>query len=114
MASTEKSALLTRRHLLRGLIAAPAVVAIGSLMPLRGIVQGRPWWWDKLPFVKDEPLGGFLVPPEYVDTLYLQMRRFQLHEISRVVRVTMRIDLGAGLTRRAQLLASSSHAPGSC
>ena len=29
--------MISRRHLLRGLIATPAVVAIGSLMPLKGI-----------------------------------------------------------------------------
>lgn len=30
---------LNRRKLLRGLIAAPSIVAIGSLMPIRGIVM---------------------------------------------------------------------------
>jgi hypothetical protein len=44
--------LLTRRRLLRGLVAAPAVVAIGSLMPLRGIVQAI------------NPVGIYTVLPE--------------------------------------------------
>ena len=33
------SSILSRRSFLRGLFAAPAVVAIGSLMPVRGIVM---------------------------------------------------------------------------
>ena len=43
---------LHRRLFLRGLVAAPAVVAIGSLMPIRGIVMPTQrvgiWDWDKL------------------------------------------------------------------
>ena len=31
--------MIARRSFLRGLVAAPAVVAFGSLMPLRGIVM---------------------------------------------------------------------------
>jgi len=31
--------ILTRRSLLRGLVATPAVVAVSSLMPVRGIVM---------------------------------------------------------------------------
>lgn len=31
--------MINRRLVLRGLIAAPAVVAIGSLMPIRGIIM---------------------------------------------------------------------------
>lgn len=31
--------MLDRRSLLRGLVAAPAVVAIGSLMPIRGVIM---------------------------------------------------------------------------
>lgn len=33
------SSIVTRRTLLRGLLAAPAIVAASSLMPLRGIVM---------------------------------------------------------------------------
>lgn len=33
------SSILTRRSLIRGLIAAPAVVAASSLMPVRGIIM---------------------------------------------------------------------------
>jgi hypothetical protein len=37
--------MLTRRGLIGGLIAAPAIVAIGSLMPIRGIVMAvEPRW----------------------------------------------------------------------
>lgn len=33
------SSIITRRSLLRGLFAAPAIVAASSLMPIRGIVM---------------------------------------------------------------------------
>jgi hypothetical protein len=41
--------ILSRRSLLRGLVAAPAVVAIGSIMPVRlwqperGLLMGDAW-----------------------------------------------------------------------
>ncbi len=52
--------IFTRRSLLCGLFAAPAIVAAGSLMPIRGIVMkpelwpvdllkhGRPFWTFRL------------------------------------------------------------------
>ena len=36
--------ILSRRHFLRGLFAAPAVVAAASLMPIRGIVMPVEGW----------------------------------------------------------------------
>lgn len=33
------SSIVTRRSLLRGLFAAPAIVAVASLMPIRGIIM---------------------------------------------------------------------------
>jgi hypothetical protein len=38
-AGKSMSSILTRRNFLRGLLAAPAVVAASSLMPIRGIVM---------------------------------------------------------------------------
>lgn len=35
--------LIHRRSLLRGLFAAPAVVAVSSLMPIRGIIMPIGW-----------------------------------------------------------------------
>ncbi len=33
--------MISRRLVLRGLIAAPAIVAVGSLMPIRGIIMPK-------------------------------------------------------------------------
>ena len=45
------SSLLSRRSLLRGLVAMPAVVAVGSLMPIRGVK------FDPIMRVQSWPLG---------------------------------------------------------
>ncbi len=42
---------MNRRSFLRGLIAAPAVVAVGSLMPIRGIVMAVDPRWHHFHFI---------------------------------------------------------------
>ena len=42
--------LIDRRSLLRGLFAAPAVVAAASLMPLRGLIMPVRWSDDEITF----------------------------------------------------------------
>lgn len=53
--------MLQRRMFLRGLVAAPAVVAIGSLMPIRGVrMLSVPTW----------------LPRRLVDDMYLMTNRW--------------------------------------
>ena len=49
---------LTRRHFLRGLVAAPAVVAAQRLMPLRGVVQPVGYAAEFMAELAEWPPGG--------------------------------------------------------
>jgi hypothetical protein len=57
--------MITRRSILRGLIAAPSVVAFSSLMPIRGIIMSI-----------DGALGGSMTPEE-VARFYARMQAYE-------------------------------------
>jgi hypothetical protein len=69
------SAIITRRSLLRGLCATPAIVAASSLMPLRGLAMSPldsmlPRAYEKEVFISHAHMfGQYTVPPDIVARL---------------------------------------------
>jgi hypothetical protein len=61
------SAIITRRSLLRGLCATPAIVAASSLMPIRGLAMSPLDSMLAEAYERIVPVArGYIVPPDIV------------------------------------------------
>lgn len=72
--------MIERRALLRGLFAAPAIVAVGSLMPLRGVLLEPKANWVSLPITP----RLFVIEPPPLLRIVIDNERYRA-ELNRMI-----------------------------